>query len=199
MLSTKTYTKQDTLYKTGLIGQKSRQNNNLALYLTDLDKPLNIGGKTKIVGDAKISKYGAKPAYINNQNFVGTKLIDGTTLFSSNSLPKLKAIGYSGTENIISLDYEFGQQNTIRNSFFSATKILELENERVLEDVTLSGNIIIKSNDTLFVKTTAKLDNVILEAPVIEFENEFTGNVQVFAKHNVTLNKNVCLKYPSSI
>ena len=66
----------------------------------------------------------------------------------------------------------------------------------VLEQ-NLEGNIILHSFDSIFVRSTARLRNVILIAPRIRFEKGFKGEVQAIAHEQITVEENVYLSYPS--
>lgn len=200
LLKIKTYHEKDTLYKVGLIGNKYKKED-LALYVSDLDKPLKIGGKTKIVGNAKISKYGASPAYISNQPFTGGKLIDGTIGVSGKRLPelkKLKEVNSDDEPKVMSLE-EVRDKKIITNSFYQSTIIVQVTETSSIDNIVLSGNFIVQSKDSLHIRSSVTLNDVLIKAPVVAFEKEFSGTAQVFAKRGVYLGEEATLAYPSSI
>jgi len=199
LVKTKTFLKKDTLYKVALIGSTSKKEK-IALYLSDLDKPLNIGGTTKIKGDVKISKYGVKPAYINNQNFTGTKLIHGAIGVSGKRLPVLQQFeDVTGNQKIIEVLLEELAGKSLYNSFYKPTIVVYVDGEYIIENISLSGNIILQSKDSIYIKNTTALKDILIKAPSVVFDENFKGVVQVFAKKNVSLKKGVQLQYPSSI
>lgn len=200
LLKIKTYHKKDTLYKVGLIGDNSKKEN-LALYVSDLDKPLKVGGKTKIIGNAKISKYGVSPAYISNQPFSGGKLIEGDVGVSGKRLPELKKVEKTDFEEepkVMSLD-EIRGEKMFSNSFYKPTIIVQVTEASNIDNIALSGNFIVQSKDSLHIKRSVSLNDILIKAPIVTFEDEFSGTVQVFAERGVYLGKEVALAYPSSI
>ena len=199
LVKTKTVFKKDTLYKVALIGSTAKKEK-LALYLSDLDKPLNIGGTTKIQGDVKISKYGVKPAYINNQNFTGTKLVHGAIGVSGKRLPVLQQYeDVTRGQEIIEVLLEELVGKSLYNSFYKPTIVVYADGVHDISNISLSGNIILQSKDSVCIKNTAALNDILIKAPSVVFDNNFIGVVQVFAKKNVSLKKGVQLQYPSSI
>ncbi|WP_044397246.1 hypothetical protein [Lacinutrix sp. Hel_I_90] len=199
LVKAKTYFKNDTLYKTGLIGSKTTEKD-LALYLTEYNAPLKIGGKTRVVGDVKISSYGVEQAYLSHQNFTGGKLIEGKIGHSSDRLPRLEwKADARFTMSERELYYEEIVNKPLYNSFYEPTITVIVDGITHLSEVTLSGNFIIQSKDSLVIKETAKLKDVLIKAPKVTFSSGFNGSVQVFAKARVHLEKRVHLQYPSSI
>jgi len=199
LVKTKTVFKKDTLYKVALVGEASKKEK-LALYLSDLDKPLNIGGSTKIKGDVKISKYGVKPAYINNQSYTGTKLVYGTIGVSGKRLPELQQLDEgTGNQKMIEVLLEELSGKSLYNSFYKPTIVVNADGIHDISNVSLSGNIILQSKDSVCIKNTTALNDVLVKAPSVVFDDNFIGVVQVFSKKNVSLKKGVQLQYPSSI
>jgi len=199
LVKTKTVFKKDTLYKSALIGSTSNKEK-IALYLSDLDKPLNIGGTTKIQGNVKISKYGVKPAYINNQNFTGTKLVHGAIGVSGKRLPVLQKLDdVTGSQQIKEMLLEELVGKSLHNSFYRPTIVVYADGVHNIDNVSLSGNIILQSKDSVCIKNTTALYDVLIKAPSVVFDANFKGVVQVFAKRNVSLKKGAQLQYPSSI
>jgi hypothetical protein len=199
LVKTKTVFKNDTLYKAALIGEKSTKEK-LALYLSDLDKPLNIGGTTKIIGNVKLSKYGVKPAYINNQNFTGTRLIHGAIGVSGKRLPELqKNENTTDNKDIVEILLEELEEKLLYNSFYKPTIIVYADGIYDIENFKLTGNVILKSNDSIYIKNTCILNNILIESPSVVFEENFKGVVQVFSEKNVTLEQGTELQYPSSV
>jgi len=199
LVKTKTVFKKDTLYKAALLGGKPKKEP-IALYLTDLDKPLHVGGTTNIQGNVKISKYGVKPGYINNKSFTGTKLVHGAIGVSGKRLPVLQQyVNVTGNQKIIEVLLEELDGKSLYNSFYKPTIIVYADGRHTIENITLSGNIILQSKDSIYVKNTTALKDILIKAPSVVFDDNFSGVVQVFAKKNVSLKKGVQLRYPSSI
>ena len=202
LLVHKTYFKTDTLTTASLLGKRPNRQEQLALYLTDLDKPLHIGGKTKIKGNVKISKYGVKPAYINNMSYIGSKLIYGNITHSNKRLPQLDSNIINPSKEEASFNEFFIEDLetlVMHRSFTKSTTILHTSGLVNIEGLELSGNIILKSNDSIHIKANTRLENILIEARSVSFEKGFKGTVQVFAKDWVTLQEGAELYYPSSV
>ncbi|WP_179008676.1 hypothetical protein [Winogradskyella forsetii] len=197
LIKTKTYFKNDTIYKTGLIGSKT-VNTKLALYLTDYNTELKIGGTTKIIGDVKVSSFGVEQAYINNQSFTGSRLVEGHIGVSKDKLPTLSlAVNQTVVEK--ELYYDELKNKTLYNSFYQPTIRVIVEETYDFGDIELSGNFVIESKDSLVIRETAQLKDVLIKAPKVTLNSGFNGNVQIFAKERVHVMKDVNLLYPSSI
>jgi len=199
LVKTKTVFKKDTLYKAALIGGTSGKEK-IALYLSDLDKPLNIGGATKIQGDVKISKYGVRPGHITNNNYTGTKLVYGAIGVSGKRLPVLQKFDdIASNQKITEILLEELDGKSLYNSFYKPTITVYADGAYDINNISLSGNIILQSKDSIYIKNTTALKDVLIKAPSVVFDANFKGVVQVFAKENVTLKKGAQLQYPSSI
>jgi len=199
LVKTKTFFRRDTLYKSALIGGTSKKEK-IALYLSDLDKPLNIGGATKIQGDVQLSKYGVKPAYINNQSFTGTKLVHGVIGVSGKRLPVLQQFDdIISNQKITEILLEELEGRPLYNSFYKPTIIVHVDEGQTIDNISLSGNIILQSKDSIYIGNTTTLKNILIKAPSVVFDDNFKGVVQVFAKKVVSLRRGAQLQYPSSI
>lgn len=190
--------KQDTVYKSALIGGKSTSLR-LALYMTERDKSLNIGGGSQIVGDVLVSKRGVSPAYVGNTGFTRKELVKGTVGRSKRELPTFKAFDQDYDADARTVNYEELKQRALTNSFHEPLLIVEVTEQNDIEDLSLSGHILLKSKDSLSIAASTRLNHILIEAPAVTFQAEFKGTVQVFASRNVELGEGTILLYPSSI
>ena len=199
VLVCKTNFKNDTITKVALIGQKENTNSNIALYVTDYDKPLKLSGKTKILGQIKIPNGRTEQAYINGQKGNAIQ-IKGTQLKSGNKLPKIEKsifIDIAKTKPI--LLNTFNKHPIIINTFNEITKIIDLTGIKELNNIVCKGNIVLTSKNELKIANTAKLNDVIIMAPSVYIMRGFKGNIQIIAKDSVYVDEHVSLRYPSSI
>ncbi len=187
--------------------------NQTALYLADQDKPLSLCGNTLIKGNCFLPKAGVKRAYIEGQSFSGDKLIDGIIKDSEREIPKinkelLERIGKtfmqeavaSSTEEKKGISTEEQQEkDTLTNSFEKNTMYIISNNPVRLDNKCYRGNITVISKKSIKVSATANLQDIILYAPQIEIEENFTGNIQAFATDTIILSKKCKLIYPSVI
>lgn len=199
VLVCKTNFRNDTILKTALVGQKSNSNNNLALYVTDYDKPLKLSGNTKIFGNIKVPNARTEQAYINGQKGNSIKL-KGKQLKSDDKLPRIekKIIVDISKYEPISLN-TFDKRPVIINTFNETTKVIDLTETVELRDIVCKGNIVLTSKNVIHVSNTAVLRDVIISAPFVRIMRGFKGNVQIVAKDSVNIDESVQLLYPSSI
>lgn len=196
ILTCKSMFKNDTIIKSVLVGADS-QNNNLSLYVTNYDIPIKVGGKTSIVGDKKVPLGTFANAHISQDRELLNK---GRTMPSNERLPSLAREIKPWMDDNVLLDVNFEKDITIFNEFDQPTKTLNLDRVPVLEDITLKGNIIVRSNTNLTIKNTAHLEDIILITnKKLTIEEGFKGSMQIIANEDIDINPKVTLQYPSSI
>lgn len=170
------------------------------LYLPDQRQPVKLCGNTRIEGNAKLPERGLERGYLAGKNYVNDQLIYGTQEKSEKYLPKLKSDNQNpGLEEFIGWTEKidpFYKDSAF--SFKEKTRLVSTVDPIHLE-TKIRGNIVLHSFDSIYVKATAHLENVILIAPVIRFEEGFTGNVQVIAHKRIVLEPKVNLNYPSTL
>ena len=197
------FTGRHTLQKAYLSGEHPG-GDSLALYLAGNNRPLSLCGKTLIRGDVKLSKQGVKRAYIEGQNFVGTRLVHGVVGQSTTALPELnedldgRIKSWSGGSfNEVNTLQHLNELNAIKGKADSCLLV------RAKQEVVLSGGqdlawTIIYSGTKIKVGNCS-MENCILVAPEIEIFTPFRGSVQCFATRKVNIGEGVRLDYPSNI
>jgi len=196
VLTVRTLFKRDTITTAKFVGVE-RKTNNIALYLTDYDKPLRTSGNTKIIGNLKIPGGRIEQAYLNGKkgNFIKT---NGKQSKSYDRLPKIYGAPYFNT-NYKPVLYETLDPKAVTiNDFSSATKIIRIDDLKG-KDLAIKGNFILKSESPIEISSKSRLNDVMLVAPEVTFKSGFRGNVHTVAKKTVEVEENVHLKYPSSI
>ncbi|MFC0521224.1 hypothetical protein ACFFGL_11000 [Mesonia maritima] len=187
--------KKDSIRQDFLVANK-RNKNTPALYLRDNDEDFKISGGTRINGDIFIPKKGLKTITIDNNSF--EKPIHNGSVFNSQKVfPKHSELTIGYPENYELLDINEINEHSVINGFNEITKVIEVNTK--LENLKLKGNIMVTSQDTLIISSSVILEDVILEAPKIIFQNGFEGSAQVFASKGVIVEPQVVLKYPSII
>jgi len=197
VLTAKSFVTNDTV--TSVHFAAASTNDKLCVFLTNLDRSLSYSGDVKLIGDKKLPSDFIKPIYIDNKP---NKLENtGATSVSANSLPDIsESLKKSFTQlNGLKVPIkEVPQNNGIYyNSFLRPT--IEINLEDPILSVSLKGNIIIRSSDSIVVKSSANLNDIILSDPKIIFEDNFKGTVQAFATKKINVGINVELGYPSSL
>lgn len=199
MICSTTHKRSLSKRRTALIG--SVQSPALpCLYLPGNSGGLKITGETRIEGTAFVPNGQVERAYIAGKNYAYDQLIFGTTSVSELGLPALKKqwenllpsdlIGSAKAQPFIAKDSSYS---------FHGTRTYFQNLEPIVISQAISGNVIIHSFDSIFVEAQAHLDNVILIAPVVRFEQGFSGTVQVLAQERVVCEQDVQLLYPSII
>ncbi len=207
--TSKAFFKNDLSSKTALTGYDFFESNETSLYLCDLGKPLSLCGKTVLKGVCFIPKAGVKRGYIEGQNFYGDKLIDGTintsqpqlpevNKFSIKSMEELCADPFSVYDSIINME-ETETGDTIFNSFMNKTLVIYKPGIFLLDKQDLSGNIVVYSKKQIIVQPGSRLKDIILIAPSVIVEEEFSGSFQVFVKDSAVVKRKCNLQYPTLI
>lgn len=193
--------------KTALLGSFIDAETAPTLFLQDTYNPLTVVGNTKIQGNAFLPESGIKSGYIAGNSYYGSQLVYGSVKKSTAVLPELKPEILKGIvfylkdykverqEDYISIDHA---KKTIC-SFKNKTKSFYKKEAVVLQHQYISGNIIIKSDTLIQIKKTAVLKDLILIAPIIEIEEETTGNFQAIASKKIVVGKKCDLRFPTAL
>jgi hypothetical protein len=175
-----------------------------ALYLSDLNRPISVCGKTLLKGPCYLPKAGVERAYIAGKSFTGSKLVDGQILKSEASLPEIKnkeAIknlfqSREDYKKIAFSDLDISQN--LYNSFLDSTIFIHSDFPINLS-VDLSGNIIVYSGAEVNISSSSKLHDILVVSPYIKVADNFEGNLQLIASDSIHIGKHCKLKYPSAI
>lgn len=196
--------------KIAFSGNYYKNDSSYAIYLADQNKPLSLCGNTKISGNCYLPKAGVKRAYIEGRNFEGEDLINGSVKFSQDSLPKI-------IETFKNLNLEYFIQNylesdetkkviaeelpgdTLHNSFYNPTILVYTKDDLLLDNIVLTGNIVLICEGTLEVTNSCSFEDILVYGRSVWIEEGFTGKFQLFAKDTINIGENVQLNYPSVI
>lgn len=171
-----------------------------AMYVPNRRQTIKLCGDTKIEGTIQVSERGLERGHIAGKPYKNDKLLYGIQKKSERSLPGLRP-------TLKSLSLNTYQKDAVKidlfsnDSSFSFSQKTRLVSELAMLDIDqrISGNIVLHSFDSILVRNTAQLENIILIAPVIRFEAGFEGTVQVIATEKIICEKSVKLKYPSAL
>nr|WP_199001219.1 hypothetical protein [Flavobacterium sp. ASV13] len=188
----------DTVSSVHFVGAQNLDKN--AIYLTNLSKSLFYSGKVKLVGNNQLPSTFIETSYINNN--LNQLIAEGKNTVSEPQLPEInpdfkKIFQGLKSEKTKLSDVEKPKDSLFYNSFFNITKEISIKSS--LTNSIFKGNFILRSEDSIRVKRNTVLEDVILIAPKITFEEGFTGTVQAFATKGIELEEKVILKYPSVI
>ncbi len=199
VLTTSSTFKKDTVKRSTLIGVV-QQKNNLALYLSDASKALFVVGKSSITGNVFLPKRGIKQAYISSSSYRTSNFLKGTKSIAKVTLPQIVSFeeGFESANSRILNSEEIKDILVFHNPFTNPTVTI-VHDAIKLEKKNFSGNIILTSKDSIYIRKDNVLRDIIIDAPKVVFENGFNGAVQVVAEQSVTIEENVTLAYPSGI
>lgn len=196
LLYCNSFHKTDTLKNTAFIGTSNT--NNLALYLADYDKPLYLYN-TIIKGNCKLPKNGISQLQINNGKS-GKNTIIGNISNSTKELPSIKKSDFYKNRFSIKLNYvDLDSKPKWTNNFNNDAILINMNAIINIKDIELIGKFILKSSDSICIKKTAKLSDVIIQSPKVFIESGFKGSIQIFANKKVFISTNVTLTKPSFI
>ncbi|SHL98474.1 hypothetical protein [Mucilaginibacter sp. OK098] len=201
----KAFAQRDTLFKSFSFANTIDSTKWAALYLIDEDRPFSLSGKTTIRGDAYIPKAGVQAAYIDNKAYEGDKrFIIGTKHNSERKLPpldekRLKQFEQYFTQANIG-DSTLSKKDSLQNSFLRPTHVFNFKKTaKTIENIYISGNVILFSDTTLTIDSTAVFKNIQAYARAIIVKSGFHGSCQLFATDSIRVEQNCELGYPSCL
>ena len=201
----KAFVQKDTLYKTFTIANAIDSSKWAALYLIDEDRPFSVSGKTTIRGNAFIPKAGVQEAYVDNKAYQGDKrLIIGKRQVSEKKLPALDATRLNQLGQYLSNNSKSAsalpKTDSLQWSFLRPTQVFNFKKvAETIQNINISGNIILQSDTTITIENTAALNNTIVFAKAIVVKSGFNGNCQLFATDSINVENNCLFNYPSCL
>lgn len=194
--------KNEFFQKVGLLGTENSKIE--ALYLKDNNQSLVLVGKATIIGNVSVPKQGVKSGTIAGVSYYGNQLIYGSQKRSAPQLPEIKNIAhvkifYSNYVAVNTEDFELKEDLKMQQSFKEKTLLYEATNTINLENVILSGNLLIVSKSAITVAASAVLEDIILMAPEIRIANNVKGSFQAIATKNIEVGVGCNLSYPTAL
>ncbi|MEP2236880.1 MAG: hypothetical protein ABJI22_00890 [Maribacter sp.] len=190
--------------KTVLVGGQE-QEELPALYLNNHQRPVIVAGNTKITGNAYLPEQGLKMGNINGNSYNRSELLYGRRFKSDSVLPKL-SLDLENQIDVLTNSNHIPQgeiihrlsSEGIKNSFENETIIYKDRTVR-LQNIQLTGNVIIVASSKIIVESSAQLTDVVLMAPEIELQNGVVGTFQAIATESIYVGKKCNLFYPSAL
>ena len=189
----------DSISKGFLLGNKSTRKSKTALYLANSNKALGLCGNVKLNGNVFVPERGIERSYIEGQNFVGTRLFEGTKQTSKSSLPAIHPQIIGNISDVYSVNNGSVYRDDLDTIVSKSSTLVLKAEEGVLLNKVVKGRVMIVSSAFIRVSSRAELENVILKAPVVVFDRGFEGSVQVFARDSIVVGEYCYLKYPSAL
>ena len=207
LASVKSFQKNKSISKQFFYGIALSDTLNACLFLVDHQRPLQISGKTKLVGDAYLPKGGIKAAGIDGKQYQGEDLVYGKVLKSDTAFPAVNDFLINLMYNNLKItgDKSFQNEHTNKiqdsayNSFENEIQYFFVNKANQLSFQKIKGKVVLFSDSLIEIKAGVKLEDVVVMAPEIRVADNFEGTVQLIANRVITLGKHCILKYPSSI
>lgn len=189
----------DSISKGFLLGNKSTQKSETALYLANSNKALGLCGNVQLNGNVFVPERGVERSYIEGQNFVGAKLFSGTKQTSKSSLPPIHPQIKGNILDVYAINNGAVYRDDLDSIISNYSILVFKAEEGILLNKVVKGKVIIVSSDFIRVSSSAELENIILKAPVVVFDSGFEGSVQVFARDSIIVGESCYLKFPSTL
>lgn len=194
-----------TIKRTALYSELS--NDARALYLADKNKFLSLIGKSIIKGDCSLPALGIRAGEMDGGTFTGKTMVDGKIYQSEKYIPPVSYDlldswrGYwdkkfRPSDSIVSAN-DLSRHPVYAVSFNSPAKVINYPKSAVLQNTSLSGNIIVVATDTITIQPSAQLNDVLVFANTIIVANNVKGSFQLFARRHISIGDQCVLQYPS--
>lgn len=177
---------------------ESSKDSHPSIYLPGNYGGLKIAGETFLEGNCTIPNASLELTYLPNTNRTLKELIKGETEKAELYLtPLKKEFQNLEVKSIYANLNPIALINKDTSVAFNQKTVYFRSLDAMILTKKYSGNIVFHSYDSIYISSTSELNNCILIAPKVIFEEGFKGAVQVFATNKIILQKNVQLKYPS--
>lgn len=196
-------TKWKTRNKSILTGQ-AYSPEGIALYLAETNNKLSLSGKTEIKGPCYLPERGISKARIQDKEFIGNLDI----LHKGNSQKTLPILAKnllniisSLKKNVSLTQYhvpdEARDADFFINYFSDPTLLVPISDGSELSGHHYVGNFILFCDTLVTIPRDAILEDIILMAPSVKFEDGFIGNLQVFSTEKIEIGNECKIKMPS--
>jgi len=201
----KAFSQKDTLFRVFSIGNAIDSTKWACLYLADDDRPFLVSGKTLVEGDVFIPKSHVEAAVVNGIGYEGDKrLIIGSRHNSAKILPPLSLAELnviSGLfKSVLAKSEKLPQVDSLVVSFRQPVRVFNFNDQvKLLSGDYFAGNVILYSDTTITLDSTASLKDILVVAPTIIVKSGFRGTCQLFARDSISVGNNSNFDYPSCL
>lgn len=189
-----------------LLGLSQPKDERRALQMPNNDQPLVLVGKSALFGNVQISEQGVKAGSIGGTYYQNTILVNGNQLekFGELPLPSKEKLAHLKDllEGKLPADFEdftLNSDKTIERSFDEPTGVISSTEAIYLDDISLTGNIIVISKKAIEISAFAKAQHILFIAPEIRIAANANLQLQAFASKSIVVEKGAQLSYPSAL
>lgn len=193
------------LSKTFLFADNIKSNKRIpSLYMSGANQYLSVGGKAYLGNNTFLPAYGIRKSYVDGIGYNRDSLVQGNSYKAAKVLPKLnkrweeryknlknKLIKSSDLANMVEL-----KKDSLSASFNDDPLVIMCPDNYCLKKKYLNGNIILAGRKIRITKT-CRIHRCIVMADTIVVDNQFHGEVQLFAKNYIEVGDSSVLKVPS--
>lgn len=197
VLIAQTTCKSDTVTSIQFVGSSFPRRG--TIYVSNFSNPLSFAGDVTLIGEKKIPSKNLEEKFISGKQNKLRNL--GKIEVSTDVLPEINPAfrKISLGQNRVSFHSLKQKEGGLYfNSFLEETITVTLDNN-LLNDVNIKGNFIITQPDSICIRSTSKLEDVIIVAPKVIIEKGFKGSIQVYADEQIRVAEQTTLSYPSVI
>ena len=165
-----------------------------SLYFSDPHRYLSIGGSTYLGDGTWLPAYGVRKAYVNGIGYYRDSLVQGTSYEAKDSLPSprenlkemyTKTLEWANEADSTTTLEAIAGKGSLFNSFKNKTLAVLCPDDAELEDIRISGNVILCGKN-LVIRHTATLENCIVLARSIKIDDKFKGSGQFIAEQAIS-------------
>lgn len=187
----------DSVVQTALVGKAPPK---YALQLAESTKPLQLYGKTRLVGDAYLPRAGVERGYANigqGTPYEGDQLVYGERRpVQPQSLSALQT-RFATLDSLLQAPATvLLESDSLIQPFHQPTAVLQADWFQT-EGLVLKGHVLVIASERIEVQAASILEDVVLMAPYIRIESGFRGTVQAFAWDSLVVEPQVELAFPS--
>lgn len=181
-----------------------KQNLLPSLYFSGSNQYLTIGGKTYLGDNTFLPAYGVRKSYVGGIGYNRDSLVQGHSFKAGKTLPLLNKRlekRYTSVKNKVKEDSNTGVfeeiiKDSLNVSFNDESLVIKCPDRFYLKDKFLNGNIII-SGKKIRISNSCQLNHCIIIADTILLDNQFSGEVQLFANNYIEVGDSSTLRMPS--
>lgn len=175
-----------------------------SLYFSGSNQYLTIGGKTYLGDNTFLPAYGVRKSYVGGIGYNRDSLVQGKSFKAAKLLPSLnkrleerfknitnKANLTSSPENLKEVI-----KDSLSISFNDESLVIKCPNNYYFQDKYLNGNIII-TGKKIRISNSSQIHNCIIVADSILIDNQFHGEVQLFANNYIEVGDSTMIGMPS--
>lgn len=183
-----------------LLGKNRESRYGATLYVPENGQAFSLTGKTFAEGDVYLPRNGISYTQVRSEFFKGKPLKEECIKTSVQDFPALEV---ESREVVDALLAGAGEREWLANGAVLERAFDEsvvcAETGEYLSGARVKGHVVLYAPGTLFVEQDTRLEGVILVGQRVEFADDFSGCVQVFAQDTILLGDRVCLKAGSGL